>query len=269
MNPSGKMGTVKLDLPSIDEYEQEAFFCLGTVSGELQRQGDSNGKVHPWLKIIVFKALIPQFVMWILVIFLLFLSGLFSGLNLGILSLDKMDLKIIINTGTTSQRRHAKKIRPIREHGNLLLCSLVFSNVLVNSTLTLLIDELTDEITSVIWSTFAIVIFGEIIPQAVCSRYGMAVGGYTIWITKFFMFLTFPLAFPMSKILDWCLGEEIGMGFTRERLKELVKVMTIDAYLLFFIERSRFENGLNFCPFRRSRMSIFWRMKKQELYQER
>lgn len=38
------------------------------------------------------------------------------------------------------------------------------------------------------------------------------------------MALTAPLAFPVSKLLDYFLGEEIGSVYNRERLKELVKV---------------------------------------------
>lgn len=38
------------------------------------------------------------------------------------------------------------------------------------------------------------------------------------------MVLTFPLAYPVSKILDFLLGEEIGAVYNRERLKELVRV---------------------------------------------
>ncbi|KAF9810212.1 hypothetical protein SFRURICE_019499 [Spodoptera frugiperda] len=37
------------------------------------------------------------------------------------------------------------------------------------------------------------------------------------------MALTAPLAFPVSKLLDYFLGEEIGSVYNRERLKELVK----------------------------------------------
>ena len=77
---------------------------------------------------------------------------------------------------------------------------------------------------AVIFSTLGIVIFGEIIPQAICSRHGLMVGAHTIMLTKFFMFLTSPLSFPLSKILDCVLGAEIGTVYNRERLIELMKV---------------------------------------------
>lgn len=38
------------------------------------------------------------------------------------------------------------------------------------------------------------------------------------------MVLTFPIAYPVSKVLDFLLGEEIGAVYNRERLKELVRV---------------------------------------------
>ena len=43
-------------------------------------------------------------------------------------------------------------------------------------------------------------------------------------LTKFFMLLTFPLAFPISKILDKILGEEMGTVYNKKRLIELLRV---------------------------------------------
>jgi len=47
-----------------------------------------------------------------------------------------------------------------------------------------------------------------------------------VWITKFFMLLTFPMAYPISLVLDRILGEEIGAYYNRDRLRELIKVTT-------------------------------------------
>lgn len=48
------------------------------------------------------------------------------------------------------------------------------------------------------------------------------------------MVITFPLAYPVSKILDFLLGEEIGNVYNRERLKELVRVSHISMKWLAF-----------------------------------
>lgn len=100
--------------------------------------------------------------------------------------------------------------------------------MLVNSTFTILLDGLTSGLVAVLCSTLAIVIFGEITPQAICSRHGLAVGAKTIFVTKMVMLITSPLSYPVSKLLDVILGEEIGNVYNRERLKELVRVSNVD-----------------------------------------
>jgi metal transporter CNNM len=71
-------------------------------------------------------------------------------------------------------------------------------------------------------STLLIVLFGEIIPQAACSRYGLAVGSYTRHFTKVVMGLTFVVSFPLSKLLDYFLGKEIAVKYSRDKVKELL-----------------------------------------------
>ena len=171
------------------------------------------------------QTLLPVWLQSILIVVLLCLSGLFSGLNLGLMSLDKTELAIVENVGSPKERLYAKAIGPVRKRGNFLLCTILLGNVLVNNTLTILLDDLTGSGgAAIIGATIGIVIFGEIVPQAVCSRHGLMIGARTIIITKFFMILTFPLSFPISKILDCVLGEEVGASYNRDRLRELLKL---------------------------------------------
>jgi len=86
------------------------------------------------------------------------------------MSLDRTDLKIYENTGTEEEKRYAKAITPVRNHGNYLLCTLLLGNVLVNSTLTILMDDLTSGAVAIVLSTLGIVILGEIIPQVWISN---------------------------------------------------------------------------------------------------
>uniref|UniRef100_A0A287CXN3 Metal transporter n=1 Tax=Ictidomys tridecemlineatus TaxID=43179 RepID=A0A287CXN3_ICTTR len=168
---------------------------------------------------------LPLWLHIVLVLVLLVLSGIFSGLNLGLMALDPMELRIVQNCGTEKEKRYARKIEPIRRKGNYLLCSLLLGNVLVNTSLTILLDNLIGSgIMAVASSTIGIVIFGEILPQALCSRHGLAVGANTIVLTKIFMLLTFPLSFPISKLLDFFLGQEIRTVYNREKLMEMLKV---------------------------------------------
>nr|XP_032526212.1 metal transporter CNNM4-like isoform X1 [Danaus plexippus plexippus] len=182
-------------------------------------QGTENFKI-----LATHNKLLPLWVSLTLILVCLMFSALFSGLNLGLMSLDRTELKIISNTGTEQERKYARAIMPVRDHGNYLLCSILLGNVAVNSTFTILLDELTSGLFAVIFSTLAIVLLGEITPQAICSRHGLMVGAKSIVITKAVMALTAPLAFPVSKLLDYFLGEEIGSVYNRERLKELVKL---------------------------------------------
>lgn len=49
---------------------------------------------------------------------------------------------------------------------------------------------------------------GEILPQAVCSRYGLTIGGMAAPVVRFLMWFTAPISWPIGKALDAILGHE-------------------------------------------------------------
>jgi len=233
---SSETATVNIKLPLQTEEGQDAdvgyYFCLRSSYGIDTTVGPDERFTHQgnatWLHIKTIQYqpfLLPLWLQIMIIVVLLVFSGLFSGLNLGLMSLDKTELDIMINSGTPKEKKYAKAIKPLRKRGNFLLCTILLGNVLVNNTLAILLDDLTGSgMAAIIGATLAIVIFGEIIPQAVCSRHGLAVGARTIWFTMTFMILTFPLSFPISKLLDCILGEEIGYVYNRDRLRELLRL---------------------------------------------
>ena len=204
---------------------------MDTNQNKSKTENDTHiGWVHQgsedYVKIKVLKSSfdLPLWFKIILSTVLMMLSAMFSGLNLGLMSFDLNELKIISTSSSIQNQKYAKKIIPVRRHGNFLLCTLLLGNTLVNSTFTIILDSLTSGIVAVIGSTLGIVLFGEIIPQSICSRFGLAVGAYTIYLTKLFMIITFPVSFPISKILDCILGKELGNVYNKQQLLEMLKL---------------------------------------------
>uniref|UniRef100_H3A441 Metal transporter n=1 Tax=Latimeria chalumnae TaxID=7897 RepID=H3A441_LATCH len=231
-------GIIEIDIKPLRKNEKSKAYYLCTAiptPGLASAGGHQPWTATTWVyhdgddtKVVVVeekKFLLPFWLQVIFIAVLLCLSGMFSGLNLGLMALDPMELRIVQNCGTEKEKNYAKRIEPVRRQGNYLLCSLLLGNVLVNTTLTILLDDIAGSgLVAVVISTIGIVIFGEIAPQAICSRHGLAVGANTIFLTKFFMLLTFPASYPVSKLLDCLLGQEIGTVYNREKLLEMLRV---------------------------------------------
>lgn len=133
---------------------------------------------------------------------LMFLSATFSGLTLGLLGLDKIGLEvrrgappgahpvadeifrplvprnaaaqIVISADPNSKdAKNARAIAPIRNNGNLLLCTLLLGNVAVNALLSIFLAQIAGGLIGFLVSTAGITLFGEIMPQATCSRHAL------------------------------------------------------------------------------------------------
>src|SRR3989338_4425765 len=122
---------------------------------------------------------------YIAIVFLLFLSALFSGLSLGLMSLDPFSLRRKAKLGNLA----AKKIYPLRKRGNQLLCTLLIGNIAVNSTIAVLLSSLTTGVIAGFMATGLIVIFGEIVPQAIFARHALQFGAKFSWLVYPFLII--------------------------------------------------------------------------------
>ncbi|KAK8551858.1 hypothetical protein V6N13_120291 [Hibiscus sabdariffa] len=149
-------------------------------------------------------------------------AGLMAGLTLGLMSLSLVDLEILIKSGRPQDRIHAAKIFPVVKNQNLLLCTLLIGNSLAMEALPILLDKLVPAVAAILISVTLILMFGEILPQAICTRYGLKVGAVMAPLVRVLLFIFFPISYPISKVLDWMLGKGRTALLRRAELKTFV-----------------------------------------------
>ncbi|KAG9130892.1 hypothetical protein Leryth_006664 [Lithospermum erythrorhizon] len=154
----------------------------------------------------------------------------------------------------------AEKILPVVRRQHLLLCTLLFSNAVAMEALPIFLDNLVPEWSAILLSVTLILFFGEdfllycndsvvsdnlksdnkndkmptsgevddrnfwaqIIPQSVCTRYGLVIGAAVAPMIQVLVWFWFPITYPLSKLLDYLLEEGHISLFRRAELKTLV-----------------------------------------------
>ncbi|XP_023763043.1 DUF21 domain-containing protein At4g33700 isoform X2 [Lactuca sativa] len=159
-----------------------------------------------------------------IIAFLVLFAGLMSGLTLGLMSLSLVDLEVLAKSGTPKDRKYAEKILPVVRKQHLLLCTLLICNAAAMEALPIFLDSLVTAWGAILISVTLILLFGEIIPQSVCTRYGLAIGASVAPFVRVLVCVCFPVAYPISKLLDYLLGHEHVALFRRAELKTLVNL---------------------------------------------
>ncbi|KAL7268822.1 cell agglutination protein Mam3 [Rhizina undulata] len=166
-----------------------------------------------------------NFALNLLIAFILVvLGGVFAGLTLGLMGQDEIHLQVIEQSGEGTEKQHATKVLSLLKRGkHWVLVTLLLSNVITNETLPIVLDKsLGGGWQAVLASTALIVIFGEIIPQSVCVRYGLTIGAFLSPFVLGLMYVMYPVAYPVALLLDWILGKDHGTIYKKAGLKTLV-----------------------------------------------
>ncbi len=119
--------------------------------------------------------------------------------------------------------KNASVIYPLRRYGNQLLCTLLIGNVAVNSTLAIFLGSITKGFIAGLTATVLIVIFGEIIPQSLFSRYAMRLGAKAVPLVYIFHIILFPITWPLALLLDKMLGGELPTIYSKRELQLLLE----------------------------------------------
>ncbi|XP_012558724.1 uncharacterized protein LOC100201369 [Hydra vulgaris] len=157
-------------------------------------------------------------------IFLVLFAGIMSGLTIGLLSLDLTQLEILCVAGKPQEKKFANAIFPLVKKPHFLLVTLLLANSICVESMPIFMDKISNPIVAILVSVTAVLVFGEIVPQAICTRYGLAIGYYLSPLVKLLFVLLFVIVWPISKFLDCVLGTAHTMYFRRAELKVLVSM---------------------------------------------
>uniref|UniRef100_A0A8C2Y2K2 Metal transporter n=1 Tax=Capra hircus TaxID=9925 RepID=A0A8C2Y2K2_CAPHI len=169
---------------------------------------------------------------------LLALSALFSGLRLSLLSLDPVELRVLRNSGSAAEQEQARRVQAVRGRGTHLLCTLLLAGA--NAALAGWLyaslppgfggtgEDYSDAGIHFPWlpalvCTGAVFLGAEICPYSVCSRHGLAIASHSVCLTRLLMAAAFPVCYPLGRLLDWALRQEISTFYTREKLLETLR----------------------------------------------
>lgn len=145
---------------------------------------------------------------------LLLLAAICSGLNIAVMALDLGDLERKAKLGN----RQALRILPLRRNVHLLLGSILFTNVAAASATAIVLGSQLHGLVAGLISTLLLVIFGEVLPQAVFSKNTL------LWTSRFapllrlMVILTYPLSKPLQLALDYVLPRHVPLLQSRHEL---------------------------------------------------
>jgi len=91
----------------------------------------------------------------------------------------------------------------------------------VNSAISVLMADIEGSLSGFLLSSSLIVVFGEILPQALVNRWPVIIGYYSRNIMYFYFAVTFVFSYPVGVVLNRIFGEDEGNLLSKSRMKKL------------------------------------------------
>ncbi|XP_066449197.1 metal transporter CNNM3 isoform X2 [Eleutherodactylus coqui] len=161
----------------------------------------------------------------VLILLCVLLSGLLRGLQLSTLSLEPPELGILKDWGSPLERSGATRLDYLRTRwGGYTLTSLLALCCITNAAVAVLLHQAIDSIAGAIFSAAGLLLFaGEALPAAISSVWGPWLASKSLWLTHFFLLLPVPVSFPLSWLLEKVFGQDPSCCRMRLRILELAR----------------------------------------------
>jgi metal transporter CNNM len=135
-----------------------------------------------------------------------------------------MEMKIKAQSGTPQEKEYANRVIPIISNHHLLLVSLMLWNASATEALPIFLDKIVPEYVAIIISVTLVLMFGEIIPASILTGpKQLEIAANLVPLVYLVLIVFFPLAYPISKLLDYIIGHDEGM--TMYNRKEIATMM--------------------------------------------
>jgi metal transporter CNNM len=153
-----------------------------------------------------------------ILIALLALSAIFSGLTLGLMSLDTHSLRRKMKAGN----RDALKVYEVRKDGNLLLTTLLLGNVAINAVVSIILGDIFGGVVAGFIATAVIFIACEVVPQAAMSRNALHLGAKFAGLVRLIIWILYPICGPIAWALNTFLGHELKAQVSKKELISMI-----------------------------------------------
>ncbi|MES1914415.1 MAG: hypothetical protein MHM6MM_006492 [Cercozoa sp. M6MM] len=179
-------------------------------------------------------------------LFLVCMAGMMSGLTVGLMAIDPLKLELLQRTGSEVDRMRVRRLAPILKKHHLLLVTLLLVNAVCMEALPIFLDRLVPSVVAILISVTAVLIFGEILPQAFCTSDPLRIGSTFAPLIRVIMSVCWIVAAPIAWLLDRLLGHDNGhhIVFNRSELCALIDMQpTLEAELQNFTDDAIENSG--------------------------
>mmetsp|Transcript_22034 Transcript_22034/g.21726 ORF Transcript_22034/g.21726 Transcript_22034/m.21726 type:complete len:324 (+) Transcript_22034:135-1106(+) len=146
-----------------------------------------------------------------------------SGLTVGLMSIDPLDLELKLVSGTPKEISQARQVLPIISKHHFLLVTLLIANSVAMEALPIVLDEMVGSVLAVLISVTFVLIFGEVLPQAFCTGPDqLSIAANLVPLVKIVMWIFYPISWALGKLLDRVIGTENHKQMKKSDIKALV-----------------------------------------------